>query len=89
MGYVVIEGFCDMGDNDRAYSVGDVYPRRGLSVSEGRLKTLATSANALGRPLIKAEKAEKAEKVEIVAVEPLSESKQEIEKPKRKSRKKD
>lgn len=86
MGYVVIEGFCDMGDNDRAYSVGDVYPRSGLSVSESRLKTLATSANALGRPLIKAEKAEK---VEIVAVEPLSEPKQEIEKPKRKSRKKD
>jgi len=82
MGYVVIEGFCDMGDNDRAYSVGDVYPRSGLSVSEDRLKTLATSANALGRPLIKAEKVREA------AVEPQPEPKQEIEKPK-KSRRKD
>ena len=53
MGYVVIEHFCDMGDNGRSYNVGDSYPRKGLSVADNRLKALAGTENALCRPLIK------------------------------------
>lgn len=53
MGYVVIEHFCDMGDNGRSYKVGDSYPRKGLSVADNRLKALASTENALHRPLIK------------------------------------
>lgn len=59
MGYVVIEHFCDMGDNGRSYKVGDSYPRKGLSVADKRLKALATAENALHRPLIKLVESEK------------------------------
>ena len=59
MRYVVIEHFCDMGDNGRSYNVGDSYPRKGLSVTDNRLKALATAENALHRPLIKLVESEK------------------------------
>lgn len=59
MGYVVIEHFCDMGDNDRSYEVGDSYPSKGLSVADNRLKALASTENALHRPLIKLVESEK------------------------------
>ena len=59
MGYVVIEHFCDMGDNGRSYNVGDSYPRKGFAVADNRLKALAGTENALCRPLIKLVESEK------------------------------
>jgi hypothetical protein len=39
-------------DNDYPYAVGDIYPRQGLIVSNGRLAELAGSNNKQGQPLI-------------------------------------
>lgn len=58
MGYRVIEEFCDMQDHDYKYSVGDVYPRRGITLDKNRAKLLSTNHNKLGRPLIKLEAVE-------------------------------
>lgn len=57
MGYRVIEEFCDMQDHDYKYSVGDVYPRRGMTLDKNRAELLSTDHNKLGRPLIKLEAA--------------------------------
>lgn len=53
MGYVVVEPFSDMQDGAFTYKPGDVFPRRGVSVSNGRLVELSTDKNKLGRALIK------------------------------------
>jgi hypothetical protein len=50
--YKVIHFFTDLQDNGKAYSVGDIFPRTGVSVSEKRLKELATVNNKQGKPLI-------------------------------------
>lgn len=52
MMYKVIKFFTDLHDNDYPYSVGDTFPRAGVSVSEGRLAELAGSDNKQGQPLI-------------------------------------
>lgn len=52
MKYRVIKYFTDLYDNDYPYAVGDTYPRQGLTVSEGRLASLAGSNNKQGQPLI-------------------------------------
>ena len=51
--YKVIKAFTDLHDNDYPYSVGDMFPRLGIKVSEKRLKELSGSDNKQGTPLIK------------------------------------
>lgn len=55
MGYVVIESFTDMSDNYHEYRAGDVYPRYGINVSDGRIAELSGPKNRLKRPLIRLE----------------------------------
>ena len=52
MMYKVIKFFTDLQDNDHPYNVGDAFPRKGVSVTEGRLAELAGSNNKQGKPLI-------------------------------------
>lgn len=52
--YKVIKFFTDLKDHDHAYRVGDIFPRKGLAVSEERLKELSTDQNKRGIPLIEA-----------------------------------
>ena len=56
--YKVIKAFTDLHDNDYPYSVGDVFPRYGINVSEKRLDELSGSENKQGTPLIKEEKSD-------------------------------
>lgn len=51
--YEVIHYFTDLQDNKYSYNVGDVFPRDGLTVSDGRLKELSGSNNKQHKPLIK------------------------------------
>jgi hypothetical protein len=53
MPYKVIKFFTDLQDNDYPYSVGDIFPRSGVTVTEARLEELAGSENKQGVPLIK------------------------------------
>lgn len=50
--YKVIKFFTDLKDHDHVYRVGDIFPRKGLTVSEERLKELSTDQNKRGIPLI-------------------------------------
>lgn len=56
--YKVIKFFRDLQDNNHAYKVGDIFPHKGMEVSEDRLLELSTDKNRRQMPLIK--------KVEIV-----------------------
>lgn len=51
--YKVIQQFVDLQDFRRPYNVGDIFPRKGLSVSEERLKELSSNNNRQKKPLIK------------------------------------
>lgn len=53
MPYKVIKFFTDLQDNDYPYSVGDIFPRSGVTVTEARLNELSGSDNKQGVPLIK------------------------------------
>lgn len=55
MKYVVVESFSDMQDGGYTYKPGDIFPRGGVSVSNGRLLELSTDINKLGRALIRKE----------------------------------
>lgn len=44
--------WADLQDNNYEYKQGDVYPRKGLEVSEERIKELSTINNKLGEVLI-------------------------------------
>ena len=57
--YKVIEYFTDLHDNNHPYNVGDTFPRKGLSVTDERLKELSGSNNKRGMPLIKKVNAQK------------------------------
>lgn len=60
--YRVIKYFTDLHDDDHPYHVGDEFPRRGIKVTDERLKELSGSDNKQGVPLIEAiEKEEPAE----------------------------
>jgi len=59
--YKVIKHFTDLQDKNRPYNVGDVFPRKGLTVTPERLEELAGKNNKQGVPLI--------EKVEAPAEE--------------------
>ena len=50
--YKVIKYFTDLQDNDYPYEVGDAYPRKGLVVSDERIKELSGSNNKQGTALI-------------------------------------
>lgn len=50
--YKVINAFTDLQDDCAIYHTGDIYPRKGASVSDERIAELSTSANRLGFPLI-------------------------------------
>lgn len=50
--YKVIKFFTDLQDNDYPYDVGDVFPRPGVTVTDGRLAELAGSNNKQRQPLI-------------------------------------
>lgn len=58
--YRVIRYFEDLQDGNRAYKIGEIYPREGLSPSRERIEELASDLNKQHRPLIEAvtEKAE-------------------------------
>ena len=57
--YKVIKFFTDLHDNNHPYNVGDLFPREGIAVSEGRIAELAGSDNKQGCPLIKEVKTRK------------------------------
>lgn len=61
MMYKVIKFFTDLHDNDYPYSVGDTFPRSGVTVSDERIAELAGSNNKQGEPLIALVEAKKAE----------------------------
>lgn len=50
--YKVINAFTDLQDDCAIYHTGDIYPRKGASVSDERIAELSSSANKLGFPLI-------------------------------------
>jgi hypothetical protein len=50
--YKVVKYFTDLQDNNHAYNAGDIFPREGVTVTEGRIAELAGSDNKQGQPLI-------------------------------------
>lgn len=56
MSYKVIHRFTDLQDFNHLYSVGDLFPRIGMKVSQSRIDELASSKNKLKTPLIELEK---------------------------------
>ena len=50
--YKAIKQFADLQDNNHVYKAGDIFPRKGLAVSEARLAELASSKNKQWEPLI-------------------------------------
>ena len=51
-GYKVVHAFADSQDGGYVYRTGDTYPREGLEPSDLRIADLASTANALGFPVI-------------------------------------
>jgi arginine utilization protein RocB len=51
--YITVKLFTDLQDDNWLYNVGDVYPRKGLNVTESRIKELSSANNRQGKPLIK------------------------------------
>ena len=62
--YKVIEYFEDLQDNSFAYNAGDKYPRKGIEVTDKRIKELATTQNRRKIPLIKKAEEKKPKKAE-------------------------
>lgn len=50
--YKAIKFFADLQDNNHVYNVGDIFPRKGLEVSEARLAELSGYKNKQWEPLI-------------------------------------
>ena len=67
--YRVIKYFTDLQDGDYPYNVGDVFPRKGKTVTADRIKELSGTQNKRGIALIK-EVQEVAEKAAAVETEP-------------------
>lgn len=60
--YRVIKYFTDLHDDGHPYHEGDEFPRKGINVTDERLKELSGKDNKQGVPLIEAvEKEEPAE----------------------------
>lgn len=89
--YKVIKFFTDLQDNKHPYHEGETFPREGVTVTEERLKELASKKNKRGVALIKEVKEEvKAEDIPFAEGEPY-EAEKPIEaekKPRAKSKKK-
>jgi hypothetical protein len=51
--FKVIKYFTDLQDKNYAYNVGDTFPRRGVKVTDARIKELSGKQNKQGVPLIK------------------------------------
>lgn len=60
--YRVVKEFYDLTDGFFAYLPGDVFPRKGIEVSQERLDYLAGSWNRLGEPVIVEQKTKKKDK---------------------------
>jgi hypothetical protein len=50
--YKVLHLFADLTDKNHVYNPGDVYPRKGIDVSDERIAELSGSNNKQGIPLI-------------------------------------
>ena len=50
--YRVLERFSDLTDGGHVYKIGDRYPRKGLDVTDARLKELQSAENRRKKPLI-------------------------------------
>ena len=50
--YKVIKFFTDLQDKERAYNIGDTYPRKGLKPTAERIAELSGKDNLQGTPLI-------------------------------------
>ena len=50
--YKVVKRFYDL-HSDHSYSVGDIFPHDGGTVTEDRIEELSSNKNKLGTPLIK------------------------------------
>lgn len=50
--YRVVKLFTDLKDKGHLYNVGDLFPRKGLEVSEDRIAELMSSKNKQHTPLI-------------------------------------
>lgn len=59
MAYRVIRFFYDLTDSAHEYNVGDSFPRKGLAVSDARIKELLSGKNRLKTPVIEEVKTEK------------------------------
>lgn len=59
--YKVIKFFTDLQDGDHPYSVGDTFPREGVTVADARIAELAGCENKQGVPLIQKVEESKAE----------------------------
>jgi hypothetical protein len=57
--YRVIEFFTDLQDNDYPYNAGDVFPRKGKSVTADRIAELSGTQNKRGVALIEEVRVEK------------------------------
>ena len=87
MKYIAVEYFTDLQDNEYAYKVGDVYPRKGYTPSPERIEELSTDKNVRKRPVIAVDEPETivaAEETEKQA-EPESPAEEKPNKRKRKS----
>ena len=49
--YKVIKAFADLHDKNYPYSVGDIFPRIGIKVTDARIKELSGCNNKQGTPL--------------------------------------
>ena len=80
--YKAIEYFTDLQDNCYEYKVGDIYPREGYTPTEARIDELISPSNKRGRAVIAKVEAEKVEAEDVEAEKP-------VEKPKKRTKKKD
>lgn len=62
MAYRVTKFFYDLTDSAHEYNVGDSFPRKGLAVSDARIKELLSGKNRLRVPLIEEVKVAKKKK---------------------------
>ena len=66
MGYVVIETFVDLQNDNHRYSVGDKFPHADIEVSDKRISDLLSGNNRRKRPLIEEVKEEAKKPIKAV-----------------------
>lgn len=50
--YKALTTFTDLQDNNYKYQAGDTFPRKGLKVSDARIKELLSDKNRRNKPVI-------------------------------------